>query len=469
VKTAVTGVRRVRAWLARAAWLGGLIGAALLMLSPPGSRLQADEKAPVPAVAAACAACHPGPTGSWAASLHRRTVGAPQVPPDRQGCAACHRGAADHLADLSDESKRPSLKNLSGDQIAAICQSCHRGGKQTLWPMSAHARTRDACLTCHDPHQGKGEAMLKAPEPELCQQCHPGEVAEENLPSHHPIPEGKMVCTDCHNVHGEQRGTLSEASNGEMCYRCHAEKQGPFLNEHPPVTETDAERFTDGEDASRLIGSPNDGRLLSGVLSYSLRNNLLLSGLYTKRDDSYEVSVPTLGVFRTAEVETKTRGAQLVHTEGRGQLSAGYYRQDGDTRSNVTYGIEDFPVPVPFPPIESQAAFHYRATIQTLDGSLWATSRLRLFGRYARTATNGKETLYDLGDYLDLNPDLNGVAMILNPFDIRVLDRWVGVGYLVDRDTEVVLSHQRRSWSDQASISHDGAYGLWRAGLRRQF
>jgi hypothetical protein len=261
-----------------------------------------------------------------------------------------------------------------------------------------------------------------------------------------------------------------------MCYRCHAEKQGPFLNEHPPVAETDTERFTDGEDASRLIGLPDDGRLFSGVLSYTLRSNLLFSGLYSKRDDSYEVSLPSRATARAAEQKTRTKGLQLAHTQGRGQLSAGYYLQDGDTWSEVTYGIADFavlsplpPAPGSFPPIDSRAAFHYRASIQTLDGSLWATSRLRLFARYARTATDGKETLYDLGDYLDRNPDLDGVAIILNPFDIRVLDRWVGVGYLVDRDTEVVLSHQRRSWSDQASISHDGAYGLWRAGLRRQF
>jgi len=224
-------------WLHKTLVVGLIAGAAALTLTRAGTTGQAAEKVPIPGQGATCAACHADAAGEWAKSIHRRTVGAPHIPEASQGCSACHAVTAEHLADLTDETKRPSLAGLSGDQMADICVTCHRGGQQIMWSLSSHARTQDACLTCHDPHGGVGASMLKAPEPELCRECHPGQVAEGLLPSHHPIDEGKMVCTDCHNVHGDERGNLPGASTAEMCYRCHGEKEGPFVFEHAPVTE----------------------------------------------------------------------------------------------------------------------------------------------------------------------------------------------------------------------------------------
>ena len=931
------------------------------LLGPAGTRVEAEQQAPVPEAAAACSACHADATASWAASVHRRTVGAPQISESKQACAACHPRTTEHLADLSDEGKRPSLRDLSSDQVAEICLGCHQGGKQTMWKLSAHARTKDACLACHDPHGGEGEYMLKAEETALCAKCHPGPISEGELPSHHPIQEGKMTCTDCHNAHGDERGNLPEVSTGEMCYKCHAEKAGPFQAEHPPVTEdctichrphgspvdnllvqdqpilclqchpghsdshrtpivptspdnpdglegingfygkctschsrihgtdlmsgsgnptfmpggapstsatsvrslgvsaseglwgfsdmdlgrideegnpnyvreydgrnydilntvlslekyagdgdlhvdvvdlprgdqdidirygtpklsakarisglthrlgryddtTDAiiagqnggtnrvnttdlaegqndhqihrtvidlevaarcskmpqakwllnmwqerehgsrqflfldrctschkiqttepidrvttitqggvqvdlpkaslrylrgqqefsnlapegfynfsgvsrvfrgvaplfgvaptetttndllgsaalgqrasmtalwrtkdrdnelgggrvslrstgggatyalsrnlylqgSHFARGSDvkdvpegvsrdrdttrvglrytgipkatwslelakekvtresertfvpeesnsniwssaftysprsrlslqlryrgtqtehrdfydpaeapthfAARLSGPPTEGSLLSGVLGYNLGANSYLSGLYSRRRDTFEVEALDLATPRAADENVTTRGAQLVHHRGRSQISAGYYRQEGDTLTNATYGTDPFTLspplsdtPTEFAPIEALAASHYRASIFTVDGSWWLTSRWRLFGRSNRTSTAGQVTAYGLGDYLDQDPDLDGVSVVLNPFDVVLRDRWIGIGYLLDKDTEVVLSHQRRSWDDRAAPSHGGSYGLWRLGARKRF
>lgn len=952
----------MRRWARNRAVLPGAVAAVLWLLAP-GSRVEAEtQQAPVPAPAAACAACHPEATASWAASLHRRTVGAPQIAEARQACAACHTGTAEHLADLGDESKRPSLKGKTGDEIAAICQQCHRGGKQTLWALSAHARTKDACLTCHDPHAGKGEHMLKAEEPELCATCHPTAVQDTKLPFHHPIPEGKMTCTDCHNVHGDDRAITSGANAGEMCFRCHAEKEGPFQAEHPPVTEdctichrphgspvenlliaeqpalclqchpghSDAHRtpivstspndpqarnaiagfygkctschsrihgtdllsgtgnptfmpgsplsqevgapvramagsatdeslwgfsdislgrieehgnqtyvrqydgrkydnldtdlsvtrydkdsdlrveivdlpigdqdlhlrygtptldvkgtasglthrlgryddFTDatipGQNGgtnrvnttdlsegkndyhlnrtlidlqvaarcpkvpqakvlaewwqerehgsrqflfldrctschkiqttepidrvttivkggvqvdlpkaslrylrsqlefhneapeelfkfngrglfnglaplfgvapsevstndvrgaaalssraavaalwqskerhdelgggrldlrtaggggsyalsphlllqssyfarhqdvadiaegvsrdwsvtradlrytgiphatwslgvtrqtvsreserdfvptdsdstiwrsaltyrpfprlslqaqyrntqtdnsgffdpaavpahfpSRLIGLPTDGSQLSAVLGYNLGTNTFLSGIYSRLDNTYEVEAPELGISRSDDVKTESAGVQLLHTRGRSHLALNYYHQTGSTLTDATYGTDAFTLSPPlspenlvFPPIESQARFGYQASILGVEGAWWKTRRLRLFGAYNQTLTNGHVTAFDLGDYIDQNPDLNGLAVTLNPFDIDIRDFWVGMGYLLEPDTEAVLSFQRRSWTDTDNPTHNGSFGLWRVGLRRQF
>ncbi len=942
------------------------------LVAPPAQFAKAEKEAPIPGLGATCAACHAETAAAWAKTLHRRTVGAPQLAEDKQGCAACHTKAAMHLEDPTVEANRPKLSGLSADQVADMCLVCHRGGTQMLWSLSPHQTAEKACLSCHDPHGGVGTAMLKAPEPQLCQECHPTQVAEGSLPSHHPIAEGKMVCSDCHNVHGEQRGALPEASTGEMCYKCHAEKAGPFIFEHPPVTEDCATchkphgsqndfllvqdqpmlclqchpghsdghrsplissdpntpeglaqgelgirafydrctschgrihgtdlpsgtgngtfmpgaplervesaaaghrdlsaastamdqslwgfggiefgrfdeddnqnyvreydgrnydvpsptieitRFTDKDDLhlavtdlargdqevslrfgnnhydvqlkqsalthrlgryndpidgegvisfpgnaaevtdrasgkddyhldrttfdlrlaarhpklsqvkwlanawqetesgsqqflflercanchkiqvtepidrkttitqlgfqvdlrssairylrenrefdnrapesfnnfpgvsimfrglaplfgvagtssdindlraasqlgekvsagalwrtnerddrlgggqlearsaggglswsaapdlkvgisfigrsldvsriedgvsrdrdstrvdlrytgwqsssvsvgyakekvsrdpigeelvplesdaniwratlisrltpktrlqlnyratdtdisdffevasppahfpSRLIGLPNDGKAFSGVVSHNFTDRTLLSAMYSKYDNSYEVKVANLDIARSSDQETKTSGLQLVHNPGRrARVSASYYHQEGDARTDTTYGGEDFiltpptvPADVVFPPIEGEAAFDYDAKIGLLDASFWATSRLRLFGRFAQTKSEGQQTDYEIGDYLDQDPDLDGVALIFHPFDIDIVDRWIGVGYVLNPRTELVLSHQRRSWDNDSDPTQDGSYSVWRLGVRGEF
>ena len=57
--------------------------------------------------------------------------------------------------------------------------------------------------------------------------------------SHIPVREGKVTCSDCHNPHGSySENLLKTATVNEVCWQCHAEKRGPYLWEHPPVTES---------------------------------------------------------------------------------------------------------------------------------------------------------------------------------------------------------------------------------------
>jgi len=46
-----------------------------------------------------------------------------------------------------------------------------------------------------------------------------------------------MTCSDCHDSHGQLEGNLRAETLNLLCWKCHAEKQGPFVYEHPPVTE----------------------------------------------------------------------------------------------------------------------------------------------------------------------------------------------------------------------------------------
>jgi DmsE family decaheme c-type cytochrome len=135
-----------------------------------------------------------------------------------------------------------------------LCLSCHSKGSPTMaWHASTHERYGVSCTDCHNPHphanvrqvvnidhynveQPKRLAM-SVQEPEACYKCHQKKFAENHLPSHHPILEGKMVCSDCHDPHGQLEKNLKAETINQLCYKCHAEKTGPFAYPHPPVNE----------------------------------------------------------------------------------------------------------------------------------------------------------------------------------------------------------------------------------------
>jgi DmsE family decaheme c-type cytochrome len=135
-----------------------------------------------------------------------------------------------------------------------LCLSCHKTSSPTMaWHASTHERYGVSCTDCHNPHphsnvrqiinishygveQPKRLAM-SVQQPEACYKCHQKVFAQNHLPSHHPIMEGKMVCSDCHDPHGQLDKNLKAETINQLCYKCHAEKQGPFAYPHPPVNE----------------------------------------------------------------------------------------------------------------------------------------------------------------------------------------------------------------------------------------
>ena len=135
-----------------------------------------------------------------------------------------------------------------------LCLKCHDMKAPTMaWHSSTHARYGVACTDCHNPHPDShvqqvvgiqhthidrpNQLPMSVDEPQACYKCHQEMYAKNAMPSHHPIKEGKMVCSDCHDSHGQAEDNLNEPTVNMVCYKCHAEKQGPFVYEHPPVTE----------------------------------------------------------------------------------------------------------------------------------------------------------------------------------------------------------------------------------------
>ena len=157
-----------------------------------------------------------------------------------KGCESCHGPSAGHADKPRTE---PGIsfgpKWISPAEIRAeVCMNCHAGTARMHWEDSTHQQEDVACDNCHSTHINTDPVLIKSTQTEVCFECHTTQMAESNLPSRHPIKEGKTVCGDCHNPHGSSTvADLSGSSLIETCISCHKEKRGPFIFEHPPAAE----------------------------------------------------------------------------------------------------------------------------------------------------------------------------------------------------------------------------------------
>lgn len=160
-------------------------------------------------------------------------------------CTSCHGDSEKHLNHKGSD-KPPKPDRTFGKNTATppqerneACLSCHqKDSKRHNWPGSTHETAGVACTSCHQVHNGHDNVRDKRTQPEVCFACHKEQRTQVNKASHHPIPEGKVACSDCHNAHGSTGPKLLvKNSINATCYTCHAEKRGPFVHNHAPVTE----------------------------------------------------------------------------------------------------------------------------------------------------------------------------------------------------------------------------------------
>ena len=187
-----------------------------------------------------CTECHseavnPGLHSIWQ-SPHGAAMGAGNT-----ACVKCHGDSDQHRAQPTENSPTVSFgpSSPSASEVRdGQCLSCHKGGDRIMWPGSAHQDEDVSCSNCHQIHAKRDKVLNDRHQPEVCTSCHSQIKSLLKLPSRHPIEEGKTSCSDCHNPHGSTtEASLKGHSVNGTCTGCHSEKRGPFLFEHPPVSE----------------------------------------------------------------------------------------------------------------------------------------------------------------------------------------------------------------------------------------
>ena len=184
-----------------------------------------------------CADCHQDKVDNMKSNPHGQAAD-PRTPYAREGCETCHGPGMLHF-----ETEGNCIISMTGrygesvEQRNGICLQCHQGGMQMHWIGSTHEAEDLACVDCHSIHE-RHDVTERTAQKEVCYKCHQTIRAQTLRVSRHPIRENKVICSDCHNAHGSVGpASLKQFTINENCYACHAEKRGPFLWEHQPVTE----------------------------------------------------------------------------------------------------------------------------------------------------------------------------------------------------------------------------------------
>jgi DmsE family decaheme c-type cytochrome len=229
----------------------GLILAAHAADAAPGTVEEVVAKAL--AKDAVCTRCHDETETKPILAIYQTRHGV-KADARTPSCQSCHGESSRHLAGGKGEGKdgtgsRPSpdvvfktdttVNRASEPQVqAGACIACHTSGKRVHWAGSPHESNGVPCAACHAVHVRSDPVLAKVTQPEVCFACHKPERAQTHRISTHPLAAGKMACSDCHNPHGTTGPKLlAKDSVNATCTTCHAEKRGPFLWEHAPVTD----------------------------------------------------------------------------------------------------------------------------------------------------------------------------------------------------------------------------------------
>jgi predicted CXXCH cytochrome family protein len=207
-----------------------------------------------------CANCHSEIAGDFRHAFHSQ---------HGVSCEDCHGPGSLHVEGGGDVTKIVSFRQRTPEAANGVCLSCHvQDEKVRNWLAGSHSSNGVRCTDCHQIHGQGARAQAQArmsfeattpgqvaaveslvPESKMmfesqeasndnCVRCHQTQRAEMNLPYHHPLREGKFACIDCHDPHGGPAGNSLRATNvNQLCLSCHAQYRGPFMYQHPPVTE----------------------------------------------------------------------------------------------------------------------------------------------------------------------------------------------------------------------------------------
>ena len=176
-------------------------------------------------------------------TVRRTVVELPSVPGAEyvgsKECQQCHDKIYRDFITSADHAR---LMTPGPNAFGVGCESCHG-------PCSLHVQSGAEVKPPYILTGGRPGTNLRGATPALpagrikenvCLDCHLDVRGQFNLPSHHPVSEGKMNCTDCHSPHKGSihiGGGTSILDANESCFRCHAAQRGPHVFEHEAMRE----------------------------------------------------------------------------------------------------------------------------------------------------------------------------------------------------------------------------------------
>ncbi|MEH6534408.1 MAG: DmsE family decaheme c-type cytochrome [Photobacterium frigidiphilum] len=196
-----------------------------------------------------CLACHGEDKKRDATGLFEGAHGSlthPGAPMQDLQCESCHgpRGIHPKNVTIAGAKYRDPMLTfdptspLTSEQKDGVCLGCHDDQHRKGWEASVHQAEEIACVDCHQIHTGNDPMLVKESLNQACTDCHIDVKKDLHKRSRHPLREGAQQCIDCHTPHSSDNpSSLTRFTLNETCFDCHAEKRGPFLWEHQPVSE----------------------------------------------------------------------------------------------------------------------------------------------------------------------------------------------------------------------------------------
>ena len=121
------------------------------------------------------------------------------LPEGKMSCGSCHNPHGS-----------PTRPMLNANTVNDVCYSCHTEKRGPfIWE---HAPVRENCLNCHEAHGSNHEALLVAPRPFLCQQCHTNRTHQNTLATVPNLASGaapnqRLIARGCQTCHAQIHGS----------------------------------------------------------------------------------------------------------------------------------------------------------------------------------------------------------------------------------------------------------------------